>query len=470
MATSPSAKPPRSGRKKKKKEQMRSKSPGAISVRSSGYGALSGKPPEKKFRTEEELIDHLQIQVERYGKKAKAGKEEIKELDRVIEKLSRDIIQYRHSMGGVLALRDNDYYVGVNQSIMEKRIVNGGVKYMDQIGENNNVRQKIDDMRREFLILRKVSAKLESEKASQMKESERLGKKIAAAKSKIAKAQEESRSIKLMFDEKVSWYGERWTELQQEIKSKKRSKAEMEKGRQSEEAIKKRESRRRELLSRWESAYMNALEQHEMEPAESIEEAFLQVLNTADVADHDAFVSRYENIVETINDAFEATADFREKCSSAQADIEELGSYIKANEVNDAAAQENIFVNAVKELCEALSIPTDEDEACDYSLGGIGEANLMAYLGLVEQRVDELRGLESPPPPEDDGECMVSMIGEAFSADEQENEGEDAGLSILPPSSLQESSGRAALSPGSSVAEPLTGRELHDVGCADAQG
>ena len=239
-------------------EKNRSKSPGASSVKSSGYGTVMGPPPKRKFRTEEELIEHLQRQVESYGRMTEVEKRQVKELDSIIEKLSKDIVQYRHSMGGVLALRDNDYYVGSHKSIMERRIVSGGVKYMDQIGVNNNIRQKINDLRREFLILRKVSDQLTAEREASLNEADRLERAITQKKKTNCTCERGKKNNQAFFDEKVVKFGERWTELQQQIKTKQRG-SEVKRRGQSEGNLKNLEVYQRELMDRWKNSYEGAL-------------------------------------------------------------------------------------------------------------------------------------------------------------------------------------------------------------------
>eukprot|EP00955_Chlamydomonas_euryale_P076567 362716-Chlamydomonas_euryale.AAC.3 len=323
--------------------------------------------------------------------------------------------------------------------LLENRLEKAYVKYNQSVTHNKQLRDQIDNLRREKIMFLSIDATLERELAKlkkSMAETIQLANVAFEAKEK---AVAEMNVLKLQAEKEMSSFEEEWRQLTSIIEEDKR---ERERQRQRELASRERETQ--ELLKMGTAAmdkskkrsasrgtnYNQALEQNvAAEKVAQYTRAFEQIQGATGIEDIDTLVNTFVtaedqnytlfNYVNEVNAEIEKLED---QISGIRAESDryktageawEMSKTMHIHSVEDklaaAAAQEELYrtrFDRAKGTVESLKSGISSmfaDIGCDTPLvrqvigdtTEIADQNMLAYLGLIEQRVTELLKLHA---------------------------------------------------------------------------
>ena len=115
-------------------------------------------------------ISKLQDQADVFTRKIEIEKRRVAELDKQIAKMHDRIMLQRTKMGGINAARENNLQIQKQIKILENRLEKALVKYNESIAHNKQLRESIDNLRRERLVFDQIYKKLEKELRRKEKE------------------------------------------------------------------------------------------------------------------------------------------------------------------------------------------------------------------------------------------------------------------------------------------------------------
>jgi DNA repair exonuclease SbcCD ATPase subunit len=115
-------------------------------------------------------IERLQDQGKIYVKKIEGERRKIEEIDKEIIKYQELIVEQKKKLGGVNAATINNQLIQKQIKVLENRLDKSLLKFNKTLAQNKELRQKIDEYRRERVIFDSIYKKLERELHEKKKE------------------------------------------------------------------------------------------------------------------------------------------------------------------------------------------------------------------------------------------------------------------------------------------------------------
>ena len=150
-------------------------------------GAGKGPNPE---------VTRLQDQAAMYVKKIEKQKQKIEETDREIAKYQERILDQKSRVGGVNAAQTNNQLVQKQIKVLEGRLDKSLLKFNEVLAQNKELRQKIDEYRRERVVFDGIYKKLEMELHQKKREMQAVIEDSKNAYEAREKAQNEMLALK----------------------------------------------------------------------------------------------------------------------------------------------------------------------------------------------------------------------------------------------------------------------------------
>jgi len=377
-------------------------------------------------------IAKLQDQGDFYARKIGQEKRRIEELDRQINKMESTILDQRKEMGGINASKENNQQVQKQIRILENRLDKALVKFNEALAHNKQLRETIDNLRRERVVFDGIYKKLERElheKKNKMAEIIEISNTAYEARDQ---AQSEMLSLKAQADKEQSEFESKWEQLgaliekdrkmKDFIKLKEREKTSSSKdvdpGREEEQKLRKRVTK-----GAWGIEKDKANIHISMEKVQSYEEAFAKIQQATAISDIDQLVQTFINaedhnfsLFNHVNDLSNEIEKLEESIAETKAEIEkykgqgstkdtqrkqileDLESQLtstesKARQYEDKYSEAMETVHSLKSGIQNIFNKIGcNDSAISEMLGnaGVTETNMMQYLGIIEERTNEL--------------------------------------------------------------------------------
>merc|ERR1712167_520506 len=105
-----------------------------------------------------------------YTQKIETEKKKVKVMAEQIQLLKQKILYQRKHMGGVNAGRENQQMIQKQIRILENRLDKALVKFNEALAHNKQLREEIDNLRRERVVFDSIYKKLERELDHKKKE------------------------------------------------------------------------------------------------------------------------------------------------------------------------------------------------------------------------------------------------------------------------------------------------------------
>eukprot|EP01052_Picozoa_sp_SAG31_P030701 SAG31_NODE_3171_length_4590_cov_5.721443_6_plen_279_part_00 len=231
-------------------------------------------------------IAKLQDQADTYTRKIEMEKRRIDELDKQIAIMQKNILEQRKKMGGVNAAKDNHAQIQKQIKILENRLDKALVKFNEALAHNKQLRETIDNLRRERVVFDQIYKKLERELAEKRKEMASIIEAANDAYEARDQAQEEMQKLKERADEEQEQFAAEWKELGKLIEEDRKRKSEfMKKDRAGggQEARgdmtldQEQQLRKKVIKGNWGIAKDKAAQQVSLDKVQSYEEAFERI-------------------------------------------------------------------------------------------------------------------------------------------------------------------------------------------------
>lgn len=383
------------------------------------------------------LINSLQDEGDNLARKIVLEMRKTKMLDQQLGEAGNQLTTTRSLMGGINTAREQSVAIQKRIKLLENRLEKAYVKYNQSIKHTKQLREQINNLRRERLMFESIHSNLEREVQKlkrEMADTIQLANQIFEAKEK---AIAEMGVLMAQAEKEQSGFEEEWRQLTQIIEDDKR---ERERARAQELAVRERETQ--ELLksgvatrgtskgtgrsgSLGGPAYNKALAQNvAAEKVQMYGQAFEKIQEATGIEDIDLLVNSFIsaedqnytlfNYVNEVNTEIEKLEDqitvIRGEMERYRESGAELDRHKKDNlrEVEERLASAEMQAELYERRYEAASGTVGALKASIWELfekigcntgpvrellgedGTVTEGNVLAHLGIIEQRTNEL--------------------------------------------------------------------------------
>lgn len=376
-------------------------------------------------------IANLQDQSDVYTRKIGLERSRLLELEEKTSSLQGKIGGQRKAMGGINAAREANIQTQKQIRILENRLEKMYHKYNESKSRNQVLRTGIDNLRRERLVFDDIHRKLAKSLLAKKKEMAGVISHTNHILESRDKAILEMGTIKAQGDREQAMAEAEWKQLSNLIENDRRER-EMAREREIEErerklgalmAEKGSLAKKKTSKEEWSLKHKDKASAASMERVQHFGESFAKIQEATGMKDIDAIVERFmeaedanfslfnyvnevnaevEKLEEQIADIKEEIEKYRGETQTAESQRHEALSELEGRlaETQEQAAwyqhKHEASTKRVDQLKEGIS-SMFEQAGCGTPAvrsllgeGGVSEANMMQYLGILEQRTNEI--------------------------------------------------------------------------------
>lgn len=362
-----------------------------------------------------------------YTAKIAVQERNLAEIQKQMTLMREKIMQQRKRMGGVNAARENQFMVQKQIRILENRLDKALVKFNEALAHNKQLREQIDNLRRERVVFDNIYRKLEKELHNKKKKMANIIEVSNQAYEARDQAQMEIAAIQQADAKETQEYDEQMQALGRKIEEDKKRKdlllREQAANRGDLGADEEQNLKRRVTKGVWNIAKDKANVAASIDKVQSYEEAFnkikaatgisdIQELVNTFIANEDQnfslfnYVNEQNNEIEKLEEQISALREEEHKYTQESGNdanqhkqlLNELAQKLQTTEASaeryEGKFQESLkIVNSLKVGIQSLFTKLEcntSSMAEMLSDAMVTEANMMQYLGMIEQRTNEV--------------------------------------------------------------------------------
>jgi coiled-coil domain-containing protein 63/114 len=367
----------------------------------------------------------LQEQGNLYSSKIAIQEKNIGEINKQIKLMQEKILIQRKKMGGVNAARENQLMVQKQIRILENRLDKALVKFNEALAHNKNLREEIDNLRRERVVFDNIYRKLEKELHEKKKQMANIIEISNQAYEARDQAQMEIAAIQQADAKETQEYDETMVSLGKQLEEDKRRKDMMMRDQAKEMAMKEEEEKRyREKASgKWGNVQEKQQVQASLERVQNFEEAFNKIKAATGITDINELVNTFianedqnfslfnyvneqNNEIEKLEEQMQGLHEEESKYQAESGEdvnqhkklLNDLAQRLKSTEhsaerfemkYQDSLKTINSLKIGIQSIFNKIGCNTSAmSEMLADSM--VTEANMMQYLGMIEQRTNEI--------------------------------------------------------------------------------
>lgn len=408
---------------KLRKDEEALKAELAMETRHAASKGVSSGPTSK--------LAALQDQGDAYTQRLAVETRNLEELNKAISVMKSKILQQRRQMGGVNAAKENHKMVQKQIRILENRLDKALVKFNEALAHNKRLRESIDSLRRERVVFDNIYRKLEKELHEKKKQMANIIEMSNQAYETRDQSQLEITAYEQLNAKEQQEFEEEMAELDRVIEEDRKKKEVMireqnrehinQRGEMSKEE--EEELKRKVTKGVWGIAKDKATVQVAELKVQSYEEAFNKIKAATGITDIDKLVSTFieneeqnfslfnfvneqNNEIEKLEEQIQQLREEEVKYTQESGeDIHQhkqlLSDLEKKLQITETSAekyekkyQEALrTVNALKTGIQNIFVKAGCEKSALAELlsdAVVTEANIMQFLGIIEQRTNEI--------------------------------------------------------------------------------
>ena len=378
-------------------------------------------------------IEKLQSIGDTFARRIQLEKRRIEELDIKIAAGQKAVLGQRGKVGGVNASKENNNIISKQIRILERRLDLALVKYNDTLARNKGLREKVDELRRERVIFDGIYKKLEKEMHEKKKNIDKLLEKANIAyaqrdkaKKEIAKLNKFAADARMKFENEWKAAGALIDEDRKGMVNQKQklAKAAMflaNNGNLSIEDEKK--MKKRIARGAWNIGKDKAAMSLSKDKVESYEAAFSKIQAATGIQDIDELVEKFikaedknfalfsrvnklaaeaDGLEQSISDIKLEIEKYKGKSNNAENQRKRILKDLEAK-LEKAETKADHYDEKYKEAMNVVTVLKKGIENLFSRIGcytegfaemlgnqGVTDSNIMQYLGIIEQRTNEI--------------------------------------------------------------------------------
>jgi len=440
---------------------------------------VAKKEEKPKVDMRQQEMMRLNDQLDTYTRKIEVETRKVQELSAQIEEVKcnikgqqDDILQWSGRSGVANAAKDSNQAIQKQIRQLENRLEKALVKFNEALAQNKELREEIDGLRRERVVFDSIYKKLERELDHKKKEMANIIEISNSAYESRDQAQQEMQALKKQLEEEQAAFEEEWKDLGRIIEAdrarKQNRKAAAEIEQRGEMTVEEEMGMKKKLIKgTWAIARDKASMHVQAEKVQTYEEAFARIMDATNIHSIDELVDTFINaedknftLFNFVNELTSEIEKLEEQIQDIKAEVEKyrgqdmnsdhqrkkilkdleekLGrTETKAEQYDAKFAHSTKILGSLKDGIHSIF----SNIGCNMSgvsevlgTGGVTEGNIMTYLGLIEQRANEMLNTHNQVLKQRDGE---DVRGTATATGPQSAAGATH-INILPPTTGDE--------------------------------
>jgi len=377
-------------------------------------------------------MTQLQDATDAITRQVEVEKRRTEELDMRLRSVREGVMTERREMGGNNAPSEQNQAINKQTKVLEHRLHRALIKFNEAIAANKELREGIDNLRRERVVFDGIYKKLQHELAEKKKRMAEIIEVANVAYEARDRAQAEIHSLKVVSEKEQAEFESEWKELGNKLEEDRKRQDFLARERQKLLASEQRgdmsmedEAALKKTVTKghWGLAKDKAQIHSGMEKVQSYEEAFAKIQAATGILDIDQLVKLFienedqnfkmfnylnelnteiEKGEEGISELKAESEKFRGQDKGAASQRKRLikdlqdragDSESRAQQYEDSLKQLTGTVNQISNTIETLTNRLGSNSRLLQDLGaegGCNENNIMVYLGVVEQRANEM--------------------------------------------------------------------------------
>ena len=377
-------------------------------------------------------ITKLQDTIDQITRSIEAEKRRAEEVDQRAKTVREAILAERKDMGGNNAPMEQNQAVGKQIKVLEHRLHRALVKFNEAIAANKDLREEIDNLRRERVVFDGIYKKLQLELSEKKKKMAEIIEVANVAYEARDRAQAEISGLKASAEKEQGEFEHEWKELGQKLeedrkrqdflaRERQRLAGEETRGQMSKDG--EQELKKVVTKGHWNLAKDKAAIHSGMEKVQTYEEAFAKIQAATGISDIDELVRQFienedqnfkmfnylnelnmeiekgeEALVELKQESDKYKGQDKGAASQRKRLIKELQDRVNEVDGRTGAADEQLrqtshavaqIARSIEGLCNKLGCQSTLLEEMGAE-GGCNDSSIMVYLGVLEQRGNEL--------------------------------------------------------------------------------
>ncbi|EEH60297.1 outer dynein arm docking complex 2 [Micromonas pusilla CCMP1545] len=387
--------------------------------------------PERDYGPEAEIA-RLQAQADAFTRKTELEKRAVRDLEKEVETMRSRVETQRKKMGGLDAAQRANNQIQKKIKMLETKLDKSLCRFNEAKSHNKTLRLTIDNLRKERAVFAEVYRKLEKDLDAKKADMGVIVEESDRAYEARDRAVAEMAKLKMQADKEQASFENEWRELGKLIEHDRKMKEFMRNRRKVNEddgklgtlSLEEEKKLKKKIIKgNWGNIKTKARQSTVQTKVHSYTEAFEKIKAAAGIDDLDALVSnflsaedenfRLFNYVNTLNQEIDA---LEEQISNVKGEIEkyrgdgvggdgarkkqlkELSDKLLATE-RKADAYETKHKDAMKTVLQlkdgiwkiynkiGCNTPANRELLGEE---GVNTENMMQYLGIVEQRTNEI--------------------------------------------------------------------------------
>jgi chromosome segregation ATPase len=375
----------------------------------------------------------LQDEASRYMKKIEAERAKIAELDKQIMKYQELILEQKTRLGGVNAAQLNNQLIQKQIKVLDNRLDKSLTKFNETVAHNKELRQRIDEFRRERIVFDGIYKKLERDLHEKRNEMAAIIEDSKNAYSQRDKSQSEMSALQQHADKERAEFESEFKELgdlikQQQIMLEQLRLKQFERTNddnvQTSTVSEERPGEHNNAINAWGVGNKDkAMVPLSQEKIHSYEEMLLKIQESTGITDIQEIINKFLEAEEQNFSLFNYVNDINSEIERLEHSISNMRSQIEKyrgqgmstdtqrkktirdledkltktdKKASEYEARYQVAVRTITQLKNGIqSIFTRigaTSTSVDEMLGnqGVTESNMMQYLGIIEQRTTEI--------------------------------------------------------------------------------
>jgi hypothetical protein len=374
--------------------------------------------------TEQDKLQQLQDQVDTYAQKVQLERANNEQLTQEISLKKQEVRKVRREMGGINAAKDNNELILKQVKILENRLHKSLVKFNEALSYNKDLREQIDNLRKERVVFDNMYKKLEGElhaKKKMMSQIIESSNKAYEARDsvqvQIAEFQHKDVQEHKIFEEKMAQYDRqlmRRPEEQDVDAGTKRGHLTLEAETELRQNVTKAAwvlmkdkvniQQSKEKVKRYQEALEEIKQKTGIDKIDVLVQKFIaqedknfSLFNYVNSQTHE--IEKLEDEIEQLNEEkrrfSEETGDSANQRNQLQQDL-----YRRLNDIKASTATYDANFSELEKTIASLKVGIQHIfNKIDCDVSGMSdmladahvtEANIMQYLGIIEQRTNEI--------------------------------------------------------------------------------
>eukprot|EP00656_Telonema_subtile_P055437 TRINITY_DN8579_c0_g1_i1.p1 TRINITY_DN8579_c0_g1~~TRINITY_DN8579_c0_g1_i1.p1 ORF type:complete len:560 (+),score=218.12 TRINITY_DN8579_c0_g1_i1:159-1838(+) len=355
---------------------------------------------------------------------------QISEVKQNIKAQQDEILEWAGRSGVSNAAKDSNMQIQKQIRQLENRLEKALIKFNEAIAHNKSLREEIDGLRRERVVFDSIYKKLEKELDQKKKEMANIIEISNSAYESRDQAQQEMQALKKQLEEEQAAFEEEWKDLGRIIEADRQRKAvraakvEDVTGQRGEMTVEEEIGMKKKLIKgTWAIARDKASMHVQAEKVQTYEEAFARIMDATNIHSIDELVDTFINaedknftLFNFVNELTSEIEKLEEQIGDIKAEVdkyrgqdmnsdhqrkkilkdleEKLGrTETKAEQFDAKFAMSTKILSSLKDGIHAIftNIGCNMNGVSEVlGTGGVTEGNIMTYLGLIEQRTNEM--------------------------------------------------------------------------------